>query len=273
METKTKQFLAVGLSLLSSAGTIATAISAVKQYKKKENVVEIEKPSQNKKEKFVEFLKDYWPTLIFGTATVASTLASTLLSKRVEASLTSAAILVDQGWRKYNGKIKEALGVKEYDDLLTGLASKSYPKDYHKDLNDPRQMYWEEHIGYFLAEPEKLALAYADLNQRLQIEDFGKTSCYAMIYNLIKDANAEIVKKDDNACDENWGWTNEYLGETYGYVWVHMNYEEIKLEDGFDYTKITFTEDPIYDPGNYGESFIGRDCPTENNFKLSGKLE
>lgn len=268
-----KKALTTILGVAGGIGVVATGVLAAKGTEKLHSNYtvkewkEVIRPNLTKKELLKEYLKAYWPTLLAGGATIAANAAGSVINRKTEMSLLAAATLADRGWVKYKNKIKSALGIETHEQIETALSKDDY-KGY-KSV-DGKQTYWEDHVGYFSADPEKLALAFADLNQRLQIEKPGETSYYAMIYNLLKDSDAELFSKDVKPEDLNWGWTNEYLGETYGYVWVHMLYEDVDVEDGGKYTRITFFEDPIFNPGNYGESFFALENAMPM-YKKSGK--
>lgn len=275
---KKSNIVPIILSIVGSAGTVATGILAAKETKKllddyTPNEFEKLKKEISKSELLKMYLKAYWPAIVVGAASVTSGTVGTVLSKKTEASLIAAATLADQGWRKYKDQIKTTLGLNKHKEMLEEIAKEEYPKRIHVSRKDPRKMYWEEHIGYFLADPEKLALAYADLNQRIQFKDAEKkTDHFAMIYNLIEDSDAELINKNLKGEDLNWGWTDQYLEEAYAHQWIHMRYSDEVTDDGNKYTMITFAEEPIFNPGNYGESFLPDTdiSDLDKMFELSG---
>ena len=276
MNIKTKQALSVVLALVSSAGTIATAILAVKgkdkedELKKKLLDTNI-KPSKSDILKLMS--KAYWPAIAAGTATISSTLASHILSKKVEVSLITGSTLLAQGWQKYKYKIKDYIGEDEFKKLTKGLSEKDYDKLTNKDKNedDGRVLYYMDEIGYFKADPVKLAYAYSNMNQRIHtIDKKHKTAYFCLLYDILKDCDAEFLDKtlDDMPSDNlNWGWTEEYLRDKYGAEWIHMHQTRVE-ENGRKYTIISFEEKPIFDPSNGGSSYWNYDTPEEqNNYK------
>ena len=276
MNIKTKQALSVVLALVSSAGTIATAILAVKgkdkedELKKKMLDTNI-KPSKEDILKLM--LKAYWPAIAAGTATISSTLASHILSKKVEVSLITGSTLLAQGWQKYKYKIKDYIGEDEFKKLTKGLSEKDYDKltDKDKTEDDGRVLYYMDEIGYFKADPVKLAYAYSNMNQRIHtIDKKHKTAYFCLLYDILKDCDAEFLDKtlDDMPSDNlNWGWTEEYLRDKYGAEWIHMHQTRVE-ENGRKYTIISFEEKPIFDPSNGGSSYWSYDTPEEqNNYK------
>lgn len=276
MNIKTKQSLSVVLALVSSAGTIATAILAVKG-KDKEDELKKKMLDTNIKPSKADILKlmskAYWPAIAAGTATISSTLASHILSKKVEVSLITGSTLLAQGWQKYKYKIKDYIGEDEFKKLTKGLSEKDYDKLTDKDKNedDGRVLYYMDEIGYFKADPVKLAYAYSNMNQRIHtIDKKHKTAYFCLLYDILKDCDAEFLDKtlDDMPSDNlNWGWTEEYLRDKYGAEWIHMHQTRVE-ENGRKYTIISFEEKPIFDPSNGGSSYWGYDTSEEqNNYK------
>lgn len=276
MNIKTKQALSVVLALVSSAGTIATAILAVKG-KDKEDELKKKMLDTNIKPSKADILKliskAYWPAIAAGTATISSTLASHILSKKVEVSLITGSTLLAQGWQKYKYKIKDYIGEDEFKKLTKGLSEKDYDKltDKEKSEDDGRVLYYMDEIGYFKADPVKLAYAYSNMNQRIHtIDKKHKTAYFCLLYDILKDCDAEFLDKtlDDMPSDNlNWGWTEEYLRDKYGAEWIHMHQTRVE-ENGRKYTIISFEEKPIFDPSNGGSSYWGYDTVEErNNYK------
>ena len=276
MNIKTKQVLSMVLALVSSAGTVATAILAVKG-KDKEDELKKKMLDTNIKPSKVDILKlmskAYWPAIAAGTATISSTLASHILSKKVEVSLITGSTLLAQGWQKYKYKIKDYIGEDEFKKLTKGLSEKDYDKLTDKDKyeDDGRVLYYMDEIGYFKADPVKLAYAYSNMNQRIHtIDKKHKTAYFCLLYDILKDCDAEFLDKtlDDMPSDNlNWGWTEEYLRDKYGAEWIHMHQTRVE-ENGRKYTIISFEEKPIFDPSNGGSSYWSYDTPEEqNNYK------
>lgn len=268
MNIRTKQTWAVILSIGGSVGTVVTALLVRKAAKKeveiRDSIFRSDYESKQvtpPKYVFRQIAPVYIPAAVAGVVTIASTISSTILSRRTEASLTAMALLADQGWRKYKDTAKEVLGVDKHVDILKGI-SKKEPKPIVRS-DDTRKLYYEEHVGYFLADPERVALSYGDINQRLQIEEYGETSYYAMLYNFLKQADAELLDKEVDPDALRWGWSVEFLQEMYGYQWIHMNYHKETDSDGREYTIIEWGEEPILNPGEWGMMFNHVDTPVD----------
>lgn len=274
MNIRFRQVAPVILSIIGAAGVVLTSVLTAKETPKAAK--KLEEVKKNPECKKIDVLKTvvpcYIPAIVSGTITIASIVSSTIISKKTEASLTATCMMLDQGWRKYKGQVKKVIGEKAHLDILDAQAKEDYvAQEVDKvEVPDDRELYWEEHVGYFLAKPIDLAFAYGDLNQRLQVEDYvGKTWFFAMLYNLLIDANAELLNKDIKPEELNIGWSADYLIEAYEYVWIHMSLVESEEEyNGRKVTKVIFFEDPIFDPGNYGEWFANHDeSDDEHRFK------
>lgn len=92
MQIKTKQKLAVILSLAGSAGTIATAILTRRAAKKEIEILNDLKKNPDEDISKKQIAKALFPIYILpgsvGVATIASIISSTIMSRKAEASLT-----------------------------------------------------------------------------------------------------------------------------------------------------------------------------------------
>lgn len=269
MQVKTRRTWSIILAIMGSVGTITTAYlsrqAAIKELEKRDKIFKedyAEKLETPKKEVFRQLIPIYIPVAVSSAITVSSIVGSTILSRKNEASLTAFALMADQGWRKYKHSVKETLGLDSHKDILKNVA-KNDSKAVKKDVDDDRKLYYEEHVGFFRARPEDIAFSYADINQRLQIEDWGETSYYVMLYNFLMQADAELLNKAIKPEDLCWGWSAEDLMEDYDYIWIHMMFRDDVTENGEKYTIIEWGEEPMLDPGEGGASFANRQTNVE----------
>ena len=280
MNIRTKQIVSVILAIASSIGVGATAYLAVKHHTKaetkKQELLE-KKPDATKFDILKAELPAYVPAIAVGGATVASIVASHILNKRAEVSLIAGATMLDQGWRRYSDKVKKVLGIESHNKVVSALAEDRAKTVPVKDSNDGRELYYVEPIGFFRAKPEDLAWAYGDMNQRLHTVDTnGQTAYFCLLYDMIRDAKAEILDKNISNDHINWGWTSSYLKDLDKPMWIHMNLTEKTLEDGTKYTLISFDEDPIFDPSSGGSMYVETVESDENvssNYKKVNRTE
>ncbi len=266
MNIQTKQVLSAILAVVSSAGVAGTAYLAVKSHEKAVKVTD------DKKAK----IRAYAPAIAVGTATVASIFASHFLSKRAEASLIASATLLDQGWRRYQYKVKDILGIDSHKKVIDAIAEE---RSAGVKVEDEKELYYVEPIGFFKAKPEDLAWAYGDMNQRLHsIDPEEHTAFNCLIYDMIRDAKGEILDKNIDTHKLNWGWSSEYLIESEKPQWIHMTLTKKCLSDGRKYTLIEFDESPIFDPSNGGSAYLDaletlRDRNEYGEFSVYKKVE
>lgn len=252
---KAHQVISTSLVIGGIVGTMFSAFLARNSAKKE---IDILKDCHDKKEKTKKLLKLYTPSIIAESASIAAIIGSNVFGRKAAASMAAVAFLANKGAKKYKKEII-SFGKKELNQMKLRV------NDSKTDTET--KLYFESHVGLFKANPEKLALAYSDINQRLQIEDFGKTSYFAMIYNFLQACDAEILNKELDISELTWGWSAESLEELYGYKWVHMQLID-GVRDDIAVTTIIWQEEPILDPGNGGENFLDRDAVQESHSKF-----
>lgn len=275
MDIKTKNIVSVGLALLSSIGTVATAYFAVKDSKKAEKKREelIKNKLNPTKMELVEAeAPSYIRSGVVGGITIASIIGSAILNKKAEVSLLACAGVLQQGYYKYSDKVKNMLGIDTHKSILQSIskddAKQSGIDSIDPDLDGGTELYWIEHIGFFRAKPEDLMRAYADMNQRIHtVDQNNKTAYFCLIYDMLHDAKAYILnEKTISKADYCWGWTKEYLDDTTGVEWIHMNLTPTKDAEGHVYKVISFDEAPIQDASEDGGDFLPFDME-ESTFK------
>lgn len=267
MTIKAKQILSTILAIVNVAGTVGLLATATKDAPKTKEAIDklkSENPNVDKKTIVKTFCKDMAFPLSLTAITAISGASSTILSRRAEVSLGASVLALEKGYEKYSGKVKEVLGVEKTRDILTSIA-KDDLKDVPEDKkDDKRVLYWVEHVGFFKADPELVALSYADINQRIHIDDsVAGTYFFATLKNFLIQADAEILDKNVNLDElDHWGWSADYLMDMFEYYWIHMHWDDV-TENGKSFRRIWFEEDPVtgylnwtedhdyYDHGNY----------------------
>lgn len=283
MNLQTKNVISIFLGLLSSAGVIGTAYMAVKESKAAEkNKEELfdRNPNATKTDILLAQAKGYKFTIVLSAATISSIVASQILNKKAEMSILAAATLAEQGLKKYEYQIKKTLGLDTHKTILENISKKDVDDIDCKnlDLDDGKKLYRTEHIGFFKCKPENLAMAYADMNQRLHTVDHrNHTAYFCILYNMLKDADAEILDKNISNSNISWGWTKEYLEDTTGVAWVHMHLgKELTSPDGTKkYRIVSFDEEPVEDASNGGGEYLGyeNDKETYKEVKNNESIE
>lgn len=246
MDYKVQRILPIPLSILGSCGVVATSIIVAKKAETaNEKIRQAFKIS--KKDGVKVFLKEYWPALTMGSATIASIVSGTIISKKVEASLSATAIMLERSLMKYKGKAKELFGEKA-SEITKSIAKTDYKKDEKKlptnDENGER-LYWEEHIGFFKATPENIYKALLLLNEHI----ICNTQNFYSFKVFLKEAKAKLVDSEVDNISYEYGWSCEYIDEVYEGErgpFLHIKIEPFVDEDGVvKYYTIMFDKDPI----------------------------
>lgn len=259
-----RKVLPVIFSIIGGAGVIFTSYLTAKA------TMQVAEDKKDEKLSKKDFIKKYWkkyiPALISGGATIASITSSCIIGKKTEASLSASAIALSQVYNKYKGKIKNTLGLDVHRDIMGKLAEDELKNNEVKCSAEDTILCHEEHIGWFETTREELAYAYADLNQRIQVYDYQETAYYVMLYSFVKDHNIKLLEPDKVSNEDlQWGWSSDYLLDEYSYNWVHMVTEDRVSEDGKVFREIIFVEDPILNPGNYGEIFLSHNAEPDRH--------
>lgn len=256
MNIKTKQTLSILMGIGSVVGTIGTSLLIRKAAFKEESLRReidykhhhTDESYPSKKEFTKSILGIYLPSIIVGGITVGSIIGSSIMSHKAQASLISMAALADQGWRKYKNQVKSTLGLDTHNNIIKNIAKTNDPM-LKQDLNDPRELYYEEHIGYFKAKPEDVNMAYAKINEffNTEVVTMDQTTEMLSIGDFLNLLNAELI---DNKINKRslyeWGWTLEYLLDGFGFAWIHMNIVDEPTDDGvMDIKVISWLEEPI----------------------------
>jgi len=258
MSYKTRQIISSLLGVVSAVGTVVTTVLAVKETPKAlKKLDELKNTYKDKKIPFKvwikEFMPIYWPSIVVGAATIASPIAATIMSRRTEASLIATSTMLSQGWNKYKYKVKELIGPKGEKLIRANVAQDDFDKKKPQPTKGSKQLYYEEHLGWFYADPVELQAGLEDINQRLYTPDAKSNdgpTYWATLYWFAQDSKANVLDKDKLAACQDMGWTVEYISEMYvkRFVWVHPSFTRVfdKETGVLLYTMLTFEEEPIY---------------------------
>ena len=254
MDYKARKAGSIILGLTSAVGTIVTAILVAKETPKALNKInELKKLKQVKKTDYIKALAPiYWPAAVICLGTIASTTISQVMSIKTEASLIATSTMLNQGWNRYKGRVKDFFGKKTDQIVTTSIANEDYEKAKTNKVESDEQLYWEEHLGFFKCRQIDLVTALTDLNQRLHTPDPNPkgTFYWTTLEVLMDDARATVFDKTKLEACKNIGWTTDYLCEVYDLkcMWVHPEYTTVvnKATGEVLYTKISFFEDPIF---------------------------
>lgn len=270
MNIKTQRCLGLGLSLVNAIGTIAMFVSLTKEAPKAQAKIKSLQKNAKKITKVKTFIKNYKVSLILTGATIASGIASKVLSTKTEASLIATVGMLDASLRKYKGKIKETLGIEEDKDIVREIIKDNYDKS--NDEPEPgEQLFKCDLIGYFYAKPENIWKAMTRINEDISGEvDYCSSGMdYPSNYTLAEFIRLSKARPLSHVLDESrleFGWSYEYLSECHDTIKIHWDADEYPDDDGA--RLISFLEEPVWFPDSWSMHKTGQ-ISDEDYFKGS----
>ena len=270
MDIKTQRYLSLGLAALNVAGTIGMFVSLTKEAPKAQVQLNSLPKDAKKSTKAKTFIKNYKVSLIFAGATIASGVASKVLSTKTEASLIATVGMLDASLRKYKGKIKKTLGIEEDKNIVRELIKDNYSKS--DDEPEPgEQLFKCDLIGYFYAKPENVWKAMTRINEDISGEvDYCSSGMdYPSNYTLAEFIRLSKARPLSHVLDESrleFGWSYEYLSECYDTIKIHWDIDEYPDDDGA--RLVSFLEEPVWLPDSWSMHKTGQ-ISDEDYFKGS----
>lgn len=270
MDIKTQRYLSLGLAALNVAGTIGMFVSLTKEAPKAQVQLNSLPKDAKKSTKVKTFIKNYKVSLIFAGATIASGVASKVLSTKTEASLIATVGMLDASLRKYKGKIKETLGIEEDKNIVREIIKDNYDKS--NDEPEPgEQLFKCDLIGYFYAKPENIWKAMTRINEDISGEvDYCSSGMdYPSNYTIAEFIRLSKARPLSHVLDETrleFGWSYEYLSECYDTIKIHWDADEYPDDDGA--RLISFLEEPVWLPDSWSMHKTGQ-ISDEDYFKGS----
>ena len=267
MKIKTQRMAILGFTMLNIAGVVGTFVMVSKEAPKaKEELQKLPKDAK-KSEKVKTFVKNYKKSLIFAGATIASSVGARLMSAKTEASLMATACMLDASLRKYNNKVKEALGIEADKSVIKEMMKDEYDKSKDNSKKANEELYYEQHIGYFYARPEDihkaLLLMCEDLSGNTNWYFTGRTSDgVCTIGEFLSMCNGRPLSHNLNETQLGFGWSFDYLLEFYEMSWVHI---DILEPDENGARMIYWFEDPVWNPAEWRSYYFG-EMPKEKYF-------
>lgn len=270
MDIKTQRYLSLGLAALNVAGTIGMFVSLTKEAPKAQVQLNSLPKDAKKSTKAKTFIKNYKVSLIFAGATIASGVASKVLSNKTEASLIATVGMLDASLRKYKGKIKETLGIEEDKNIVREIIKDNYNKS--DDEPEPgEQLFKCDLIGYFYAKPENIWKAMTRINEDISGEvDYCSSGMdYPSNYTFAEFIRLSKARPLSHVLDESrleFGWSYEYLSECYDTIKIHWDIDEYPDDDGA--RLVSFLEEPVWLPDSWSMHKTGQ-ISDEDYFKGS----
>lgn len=228
------------LAFISAAGVIATTVMAVKATPKAllllENAEYEKGDDLTTLEKIKVAAPVYIPSILIGTATIASIFSIDLLGKRNQAALTSAYALIDSSYKEYREKVASLYGKDADNNVKNSIAEDKY--DETEDLADDEQWFFDFFsMQYFKSTTEKVLRAEYDFNHLLSLIGYASLNEF---YNCLGISNVDG--------GDQIGWSTGTFG---GNSWIDFMHEDIAMKNGSKCTAIIMPTEPYPDYTNY----------------------
>lgn len=236
------------LTVLGAAGVVGTAVMAVKATPKAMELIELaeeEKGGELTKWEKVQIAgPSYIPTIMFGAATVGCIFGAQFLSKRTQAALTSAYVLLDQTHKEYKNKVKELYG-EDGDKLIRAAVAKDNyeeedQEEYDDEYEDGKTLFYDEFSKrYYRVTKETQLRAEYEINKMLSQAGGASLNDY---YDLL-----EIDRQDYG---EFMGWSSAQMSEMFWDAWLYFHHTKVDMDDGIECYIVDYTE-PFIDFEEY----------------------
>ncbi len=233
MKAHNVKYGTVILTIISSAGVIATGITAAKAAPKAiklQKELEKEKGTKlTKKEKIKASIPAYILPFSVGLSTILCICGSTILSAKQQASLASAYGLLSSSYAKYQNKVKQMYGEEAHKEIMKSIAIESTKEvniwspgitgatntDFGDD-EEVRLFYDAYSDRYFESTNTKVLQAQMHLNRNYVLR--GLCASVNEFYDFL---GLDPIEGGDQI-----GWVSEYEIE-----WIDFNNYKITLED------------------------------------------
>ena len=232
------------LTVVGSAGVVATAVLSVKATPKAMRLLENAKEEKKEDLTVMEKVKiagpAYIPAVLTGVGTVACIFGANILNQRQQAAMSSAYALLDNSYRNYRNKVKELYGEDADGKVKEELAKDKY-KEQDIEVSDGKQLYYDEYSErYFEATSEQMLRAENVINRRM-METSG-----AYLNEWY-----ELVGLERTDYGDYMGWSSCELYDMYWSSWFDIHKEKVIMDDGLQVTILRFAMDPSFDFENY----------------------
>lgn len=235
------------LICVSAVGVVATAVLAAKAAPKAKLLLEQAEAEKGEELTNLEKVRTagrvYIPAAVTGVLTITCMFSANTLSRKSQAALSSAYVLLDQSFRRYQGKVKELFGEDAHKRVVNEIMAEDVENvsvtaqggffnsslDFGVDNEVTRRFYDSFSGRAFNSTIEKVIQAEYHLNRNFCIHGAASVSEFYEFLGL----------PDESEVNKAIGW--DCADELY---WVDFNHSITRLDDGFEYCVIDFVFDP-----------------------------
>lgn len=236
------------LTILGAAGTVATAVMAVKATPKAMRMLAIAQADKSENltrtETVLVAAPAYIPSALMGVSTIICIFGANTLNQKQQASLASAYAMASRSYSEYRKKVIEMQGEDSDTDICRSIAQdREKEKGCTNGQDDEDTNSWAGekltwHIdgqpGFFERTKEEVFEAeYKFLrNYRLRYEEATLNDLYEML-ELPPTEEGELL-----------GWTSAYLECHCGSQWIDFEHRPHTLADGMEVIGIYMPFEP-----------------------------
>lgn len=227
------------LTCVGGAGTIATAVLAVKATPKAMKLLDHAKKEKGEDLTKVEMVKVAWkpyiPAVITGVSTLACIFGANILNKRQQAALTSAYALLDNSYKEYKKKVGELYGEDADQRIREEIAKDKYVEE-DISVSDNKQLFYDQFSGrYFESTAADVIRAEYEMNRRLS------TFSGAYLNEFYELLGIPAVNYGDHL-----GWSGAEIYDMCWESWLDFIHEKVIMDDGLECMIISFSIDPTF---------------------------
>lgn len=233
------------LICVSAVGVVATAVLAAKAAPKAKQLLEEAKGEKGEDLTKLEMVKTagpvYIPAAVIGMLTITCMFGANTLSRRSQATLSSAYGLLDQSFRRYKNKVKELYGEETHDRImkeivtedaenvkLTACGFTNSSLDFGVDDEVERRFYDTYSGRAFSSTIERVLQAEYHLNRNFLLAGAIDINEFYEFLGLSPIEDGDKI-----------GW--DFSDEIY---WLDFDHSLTKLDDGLEYCIIDFVFTP-----------------------------
>lgn len=229
------------LSCMGALGVVGTTLSAIKATLKAIDVLEDEEEIKMQRdnqslttfEKALVVAPVYFPTILFGTATVTCIFGANMLNKKKQATLVSAYAYLNSSFNEYKDKVKAIYGEDGEKRVRDELAKDKYIQQSMSE-SDKDILFFDEYSGrYFESTLFNLQNAVYKLNRTFALEGYTNLNEFYRYVDLPETEYGEVL-----------GWSGVKCWEVFNNAWIEIKWEDMELPDGLVAQAIRFTIPP-----------------------------
>lgn len=237
----TKKNASTILSCLGALGVVGTTVSAVKATPKaitvlqEQEEIKMERDNQSLTtfEKALVLTPVYFPTILFGTATITCIFGANALNKKKQAALTSAYAYLNSSFNEYKDKVKAIYGEDGEKRVREEIAKDKYIQQSIPESNED-MLFFDEYSGrYFELTLFDLQNAVYRLNRTFALEGYTNLNEFYRYVDLPETDYGEVL-----------GWSGLKCWETVNSAWIDIKWDDMELPDGLVAHAIRFPIPP-----------------------------